>query len=203
MSDSDFFAAMHSTTTSVPFVARPETASAASRRWWPVALLAAVAVVALGAAALHLRPHSVDTRPVVLPATFDGLPPAPAAQQFAQSGDWRTVVAPDYAGSAFDGRAYGTRSPLRLLNVVVARTDGTDIGDVRLGAAPFVDYGDVRCTRTFQLPGQSPPDRPSDTRLLCFRAERALTVSVLGLSVTPDADAAIAAAVDDLWARQG
>jgi hypothetical protein len=166
-------------------------------------MLAAVVVVIVVSTALHLRPHAVDTRPVVLLATFDGEPLAPAAQQFAQSGDWRTVLAPDYAGSTFDGRAYGTRSPVRLLNVVVARTDGTDIGDVRLGAAPFVDYGDVRCTRTIQLPGQSAPDRPSDTRLLCFRAERALTVSVLALGVTADADAAIAAAVEDLWARQG
>lgn len=202
MSNEDFFATGVRAVTVVPAPAPPEPERLAPRRWWPVAVVAVVVLVGLVAAALHLRPPATDTRPVVLPDTFAGWPVAPELQQFERDENWRARLTKDYAGNAFDGRAYGTRTPVQLLNVVVARTDGSGLGDVLMGVAPFTDHGHVRCTHTLRLQGQSGPTQESPGMLLCFRAEARLTVSVLAIGQDAD-EARITSGVDDVWALQG
>ncbi len=203
MSNEDFFATGVRAVTVVPVTAtRPVPERRAPRPRWPLAVLCAVALVAVVATVVHLRPQPTDARPVVLPDTFAGWPVAPELQQFERDADWRARLTKDYAGNAFDGRAYGTRRPVQLLNVVVARTDGTGLGDVLMGVAPFTDHGDVRCTHTLRLQGQSGPTQESPGMLLCFRAEARLTVSVLAIGQDAD-EARIASGVDDVWALQG
>lgn len=172
------------------------------RRRWPIAVGVALLLVGLVAGALHLRSVQRDTRPVVLPDTFAGWTKAPPAQQFAETGDWRTQLAKAYAGNAFDGRAYGTRRPVQLLNLVVARSGDTGVGDVRLGQAPYTEHGDVRCTHTFTMPDGTGPAKEAAGMLLCFRAEGQLTVSVLALGNDQD-EARIADGIDDVWDLQG
>jgi len=167
-----------------------------------VAVIVAAALVVLVVLALQLRPRTADTRPVVLPDAFAGWTSAPQAQQFAQAGDWRGQSAHAYGGNAYDGHAYGTRLPVNLLNLVVARTDATGFGDVGLGVAPFTAHGDVRCTRTFHLPDGTTASRPSSGMLMCFRADEHLTVSVVGLGQEQD-ESRIAAGIDDVWGLQG
>jgi hypothetical protein len=204
MSNEDFFATGVRAVSVASVAVAPPTQAARPepRRRWPIALAAAIVLLGLVAAALHLRPHSPDTRPVVLPDTFAGWPTAPELQQFERDADWRARQSKDYAGNAFDGRAYGTRTPVQLFNVVVARTDGSELGDVLMGVAPFTDHGDVRCTHTMRLQGQAGPSRESPDMVLCFRAEARLTVSVLAIGHSAN-DAQIAAGVDDVWALQG
>jgi len=184
-------------------VASPQVPSPpVPRPRWLIALGVAILLVGLATAALHLRSQQRDTRPVVLPDTFAGWTTAPQAQQFAETGDWRTQLAKVYAGNAFDGRAYGTRRPVQLLNLVVARSGDTGVGDVRLGVAPYTEHGEVRCTHTFTMPDGAGPAKEAAGMLLCFRAETQLTVSVLALGNDQD-EARIAAGIDDVWALQG
>jgi hypothetical protein len=203
VSNEDFFATGLRAVTAVPVpVAPPAPERRAARPRWPIAVVVAVALVALVATVIHLRPQPTDTRPVVLPDTFAAWPVAPELQQFERDADWRARLTEDYAGNAFAGRAYGTRRPVQLLNVVVARTDGTGLGDVLMGVAPFTDHGPVRCTHTLRLQGQNGPTQESPGMLLCFRAEAHLTVSVLAIGQDAD-EARIASGVDDVWALQG
>ena len=175
-----------------------------ARPWLLVA--AVVALAALVAAIVVLRPHPRDDRPVVLPDTLGGLAVAPAIDQFIDRANWRgTTGDPAYGDHPYDGRVYGhiPGRPLVMVYLLVGRTGSSDLPDIRNTRAPFRTYGAVTCSRSFEYP-DAPEGQKTVTnatrRVVCFRQRGTLTVSVL----SEFADAAtfepqVAAMVDEAW----
>ena len=169
------------------------------------ALLAVVAGAGYVVTAADDAP--VDTRPVVLPATFMGLGPAEASQQFAEvDSQWRDGLSDAYDGRPFDGRAYGTMADRVRIHVVVNRGDAADVGDASFGRPPFTDFGAVSCTHTQELPEvEGLPDTGPLTNprtFLCVRHDEVATVSAFALLGAQGREAEVAAAVDQVWSMQ-
>ena len=164
-----------------------------------------IAVLALVVAGWWLRPVH-DHRPVALPEAVLGLPRAEGVRDFGTQPSWRTVAEGDLPDVTMEGRAYRRleRSQPLQINIVVARTDLTGKLDRRLGVKPYLAYGSVTCTHTFDLSTKASPASPAttDRMLLCWRTSSGLSVSALVLRQGAVTDAQIADAVQQVWALQ-
>jgi hypothetical protein len=207
VSNLDFFEAPGGGTRRTP----PPTSAAPARQHRRLALLIAgilVASASLATLLVVVRPHPRDDRPVVLPDTLAGLTAAEPGLQFGQAADLRTQWRDTFGDHPFDARAFGGVRPGPLVNLVVVRTDSRGEADLRLGRPPYTKFGDVSCTRTFQLPDSLVPgqDQPkpfhSDRILLCWRARTTLTVSVLVPTSPAGYEQTAAQAVEEVWALE-
>lgn len=206
MSNGDFFAPPLSERR--PVVPPPVADAPPDRsRWLVAAAVGVVGVVVLGAVALHLRHPPLDRRPVVLPDQVAGLALAPADHQFATSADWRPEMQKVLGDMVFDGRQYGTAAQRRIVNVMVMRGTSDEAGDARLGAPPWTEYGEVRCTHALHLPAAAnAPARDvpaSPDRILCVRTRDTLTVTAFMLGGAEGWEQQAAQVVDEVWTLQG
>lgn len=185
-----------------PASAAPAPASGHRRTAVIVAAVVAGTVALVTLFLLQRAPEPVvDTRPVVLPKTLQGLPMADS--QFADTG-WRTTMRDAKSGFGdhpFDGRSYQATKRGPMVNLVVVRDDAQDKGDLYSEHKPFTTIGHVSCRHPF------PIDRPvgtagRDNVLTCWRASETLTVSVLVLPAPPGYEKTMAKAIDEVWALQ-
>ncbi len=137
--------------------AAPAAGDGRARRTPPVRSLVAVALLSVAAVAvggsLALRPQlssaqPTNDAPVVLPETLAGLPTSES--QFTDGGGWANAMVEEFGGNAFGGRRYGVQRERPRVNLVVARTDGRGKADLSAAHSPYLEIGDVSCTRTFQ-----------------------------------------------------
>lgn len=174
--------------------------------------LALVAAAVVAVVALRPPPHSDE--PVVIPPTLLGMPASPL--DFAADPGWGDEIGFD---GAFGGRGYSP-APEKVpqANLVVVRQDVSgddDPGDVGMADDVEQRFGAVSCTSTLDFSnvpddvaeewGLDPEPVSSGQNLICWRADRTLTVSVfvMGMPIAPFAAADVAAAVDEAWALQG
>ena len=196
MSNSDFFAA--STPLATLPVAHTRQSPPRDRRLLTVSVVALLVLLAAVALAVRHRQAPFDGRPVVLPATLDGLRPAQGAAQFGSDAGWRSMMTQGFGARPFDGRQYGSVAEGRVLNLTVVRGTSDRYGDIHLAAPPFTDYGDVRCTHSLMLGKDAATT--SARMLVCARTRDTLSVSVFMLTGGDGYEARAASLVDEVWA---
>lgn len=164
-----------------------------------VGAVALVAVVGFAWPFDHRRlTTEKDTRPVVLPATFAGLP------GLDEPTDDTVLWGDELGGRPAVTQIFAQRDPIRAVGVSVTR--GWTTGDSRAVSGPQVQHGSVTCVSpvTFRSGALEdlPDDPPATFPLYCERLGDTLSVSALvvapvaGAHVTP---AQLAAEVDALW----